>query len=290
MNPTKSTYPLENKLLSKSPITDDEFKIIDCPKILTNFRSMYSRVMQNGSESWKALALLKEMRSQLTGFDFRIRLGDDKIPTALVWITYTMRKHLLQYGDVLFLDSQKRQYNKLCWPYIGPTIKTSENRIRVVAESVVLTEDLATYKWILLSLKQMEPKWDLNKIRIIFADGLITQNLLDQLKISETCTLRCDYWHLMNEVFPKEHNFGSITFALIKNYLKKMLLSDTEDLSVKQFQAPSCYGWKVPRSKLCSDCLSCLCPAPGSRHWSKAIINKSPSDKLEKRMLNDSMS
>ena len=28
----------------------------------------------------------------------------------------------------------------------------------------------------------------------------------------------------------------------------------------------------------------------GSRHWSKAIINKSPSDKPEKGMLNDSMS
>ena len=52
-----------NKVLSKSPITDDEFKILDSPKILTNFRSMYSRVMQNGSESWKALALLKKKES-----------------------------------------------------------------------------------------------------------------------------------------------------------------------------------------------------------------------------------
>ena len=41
------------------------------------------------------------------------------------------------------------------------------------------------------------------------------------------CTLRSDYWHLMNEVFPKHHNFESICFELIKNHLKKMLLSNT---------------------------------------------------------------
>ena len=103
-----------NKLLSSSSITDDELQFTDDPKVLANFRSMYSRIMQNGSELWKALALLKELRRRLTGFDFRIRLGEDNVPTGLVWITYHMRKHLLQYGDILFLDTQKRQYNKLC--------------------------------------------------------------------------------------------------------------------------------------------------------------------------------
>ena len=190
---------------------------------------MDARMMKNGSETWKALALLKEMQSQLTGFDFRIRFGDDKVPIGLVWMTYPMRQHLLQYGDIMFLDAQKRQYNKLCWPYIGPSVRTNENYVRVVAESVVLTEDLSTYKWILNSIVEMEPKWQISKLRIIFADGLITQTLLDELNISETCTLRCDYWHLMNEVFPKNHNFGNVGFALIKNHLKKMLLCDSED-------------------------------------------------------------
>ena len=79
----------------------------------------------------------------------------------------------------MFGSPGSRQYNKLCWPYIGPTVKTNENRIRVVAESVVLTEDIPTYKWILSSLNEMEPKWDLNKLRIIFADGLLSQSLLN---------------------------------------------------------------------------------------------------------------
>jgi hypothetical protein len=33
----------------------------------------------------------------------------------------------------------------------------------------------------------------------------------------------------MNEVFPKNHKFGNVGFALIKNHLKKMLLCETED-------------------------------------------------------------
>ena len=216
-----------NKILSSSDITDEELKALDSPHIIENFRAIYARIMQNSSESWKALALLKELRSKLTGFDFRIRFNNEKLPIGIVWMTFTMRQHLLRYGDIIFLDAQKRQYNKLSWPYIGPTIKTNENTIRVVAESIVLSEDISTYQWILESIAEIEPKWDIKSLKIIFADGLITQSLLNRLNINQSCTLRSDYWHLMNEVFPKEHNFGSFHFGLIKNHLKKMLLSDT---------------------------------------------------------------
>ena len=164
----------------------------------------------------------------LTAFDFRIRFNDEKLPIGLVWITYTMRQRLLKYGHVLFLDAQKRQYNKLCWPYIGPTIKTSENTVRVIVESVVISEDIETYEWILRAVAEMEPKWHLNQLKIIFADGLITETLLQRLKIQDTCTLRSDYWHLTTEVFPKEYNFGPQFYPLIKNNLRKMLLSDTK--------------------------------------------------------------
>ena len=131
-----------------------------------------------------------------------------------------MRQRLLQYGDIIFLDAQKRQYNKLCWPYIGPTIRTNENTNRVIAESVVISEDIDTYVWILQSIQDMEPKWNVNNVRLIFADGLISQSLLQKLGIEQTCTLHSDYWHLMTEVFPKNHNFGTVCFEMIKHHLK----------------------------------------------------------------------
>ena len=72
-------------------------------------------------------------------------------------------------------------------------MKANENPIHVVAESVVLTENISTCKWVLNSLTEMEHKSQLSKLRIVFADELITQSLLEQLNISGMCTLRCDY-------------------------------------------------------------------------------------------------
>ena len=57
-----------------------------------------------------------------------------------------MKGMLLQYGDTLFLDAQKRQYNKMGWPYIGPIVKTNELCVRYVAESIVINEDIAMNK------------------------------------------------------------------------------------------------------------------------------------------------
>ena len=217
-----------HRLLSTTDLTQDEIDILDVPVVRANYRSMYAKVMTNGSESWKALAYLNELKKTLTGFDFRIRLNDEHLPVGIVWMNLQMRRHLLQFGDILFLDSQKRQYNKLCWPYIGPVIRTGENKIRVIAESVVISEDLESYQWILESVAAMEPKWSLSNLRIIFSDGFITQSLLHQLRIDQTCTLRCDYWHVINEVLPKEHNFGKLCYPIVECYLKNMLTCDTE--------------------------------------------------------------
>ena len=61
-------------------------------------------------------------------------------------MTYTMCEHLLRYENIFFLNAQKRYYNKLCWPYIGSTIKKNKSKIRVVSESIILSEDIPTYQ------------------------------------------------------------------------------------------------------------------------------------------------
>ena len=80
------------------------------------------------------------------GFDYRMHYNSEGLPDAIVWMTLQMKKNLLQYGDILFLDAQMRQYNKIGWPYIGLAVKSSSNKICVTSEYVVLTEDIATYK------------------------------------------------------------------------------------------------------------------------------------------------
>ena len=91
-----------------------------------------------------------------------------------------------------------------------------------MAESIVITEDINIYKWILQTIEVMEPRWSLKDIKIIFIN--VTDRLLDELDISDTCVLRGDYYHLMQEIFPKEHNFGREVYASIKAYLRCMLM------------------------------------------------------------------
>ena len=47
------------------------------------------------------------------------------------------------------------------------------------------------------------------------------------LSIEETCLLRGDSWHLLNEVWPKPHNFGD-RFHEVKHFLKSMLQCRTQ--------------------------------------------------------------
>ena len=55
----------------------------------------------------------------------------------------------------------------------------------------------------------MEPGWSVSNIRIVFVDGFLSDQLLVDLGISDTCILRGDYYHLMNEIWPKEFNFNN---------------------------------------------------------------------------------
>jgi hypothetical protein len=52
---------------------------------------------------------------------------------------------LLGFGNCLFLDSQKRLFNTVGWPYIGPVIKDLEMQVCCVAESICVEESHRMY-------------------------------------------------------------------------------------------------------------------------------------------------
>ena len=74
-------------------------------------------------------------------------------------------------------------------------------------------------------MSQMEPRWKVSSIRVIFGDQFITQTLLRNLGIQNSCILRGDYFHLMKEVWPNSENFGSTTMASLGKWLHIMLTS-----------------------------------------------------------------
>ena len=216
-------------LTSTLDLAQSEYVGITDPLIHTNLSKMYAKIMQEDNNTWSAISFLKTCKATIPGFDYRVLYSKVGIPTALLYMTSRMRYNLLRYGNILFLDGQKRRFNKLNWPYIGPVIKNSDNRIGVTCESIVTTEDIDTYTWILKAMLSIEPRWSFTKIQLIYADGLVTKRLLQNLSIEHSCVLHGDFYHLMKENWPKPHNFGIVVFRLIKSFLAAMLTSATEE-------------------------------------------------------------
>ena len=72
----------------------------------------------------------------------------------------------------------------------------------------------------------MEPRWSTSDVKIIFGDEFLKQSLLTKLGMTQTCTLRCDYYHLMQQIWPKA--FGIVLMHNMSKYLRAMLLSNTK--------------------------------------------------------------
>lgn len=218
-----------HSLLDKSPITKEEQSVLDNPIVRIKFNDMLLKVMREGSSTWEALEFLQRCKKEMPGFDFRIRLNKANHPCSLVFTTVNGRLNSIKYGDVISIDMQHRQHNDQNWPYFAPVIKDMNMNIGVICEALVLSEDLEAYAWVFKKMVEMEPRFDLKKIRIIFADQGVTTSLLECLGIADTCVLRGDYYHLMREVWPQSHNFGILLMEQIGPFLSKMLLSDRKD-------------------------------------------------------------
>jgi hypothetical protein len=219
------TYDQAIHLTSKRMIAADELTDLDDPFVRQNFTAMLRLIMQEGSGTWQALLLMDELKIKSPGFDYRIAKDDEGRPTGIMYMTAQMRYHARRYGHVLCLDAQKRQMNSSGWPYIAPVVKDNEMKVALAAESIVIEENHGFYIWIIKSMAEIEPRFILSDIAIIFADQKITTTVLQELGITETCTLRGDFHHMLHEVWPEQ--FHSSVYPSLKKFLSAMLLSRT---------------------------------------------------------------
>ena len=148
------------------------------PIAQNNLNDMYAKVMEQDSNTWSAIQSLKDCKNTVEGFDYRVLYSEHGAPTALLYMTARMRYCLLRYGSIMFLDGQKRRYNKMDWNYIRPIIKNNENGIGVFSEDIVTCEDIDTYTWIFEGMVSIKPRWSPSKLKIIYVDGLISNRLL----------------------------------------------------------------------------------------------------------------
>ena len=195
-------------LTQKCAVSGTDMEDAKDPLIYSNLLSVLRSVMQSGSTTWHAIGFLKKMKSLDRGLSYAIRTDVNGLPDAVLWMTPIMKKRLIRYGNLLFVDAQLRHYNHFGWPYIGMTIKDGNNQIGVCCESIVTSEALDVYEWILRTMCDIVPNFSLSDIKIIVGDKFLRESLIEKLGISDTATLRCDYWHLMAQVWPSHISFG----------------------------------------------------------------------------------
>jgi len=85
-------------------------EVIDFDQPIThhqNYTSMLRRCMQEGGSTWVALKFLDKLKVSLPNFDYDMKRSIDGLPEGIVWMTPEMKKNILRYGRVLFLDGQK---------------------------------------------------------------------------------------------------------------------------------------------------------------------------------------
>ena len=89
-------------LTKKSNLDKSEYIGMNDPIIQSNLNDMYAKIVQEDSNTWSAIKVLKECKDTIDGLDYGVLYSVRGIPTALLYMTARMRYCLLRYGNITF--------------------------------------------------------------------------------------------------------------------------------------------------------------------------------------------
>ena len=225
------------KLVEFKPLDDNEMIVLpDTDLCRARVKELMREAMRDSETGcgFRTLDFLATLKEKSPGFDFAVKREEGR-PSAVVWMTPSMRKAWIRYGNVIFLDAMKRKLNSLHWKYIGPVALDNEKRIVQLCECLCVEEEIAYYAWVLQKLEEFEPRRKLISVRLMYADGLLTDTLLNMLGLehpnvigSATGTdLIWDSHHLSSSVWPDKEGLGQATYDLVRDDMLKMLYGST---------------------------------------------------------------
>ena len=76
--------------------------------------------------------------------------------------------------------------------------------VAVIAESIVCSERLDAYQFVLRSIFEMAPLRSKETVRVLASDCFVTSSLLEKLQIQSTCKLMWDHYHILEVVWPSQ--------------------------------------------------------------------------------------
>ena len=231
MNGVESTeVTLEecNVLLDPGPCAADKIIMNDTNLYSENLRALLRKTISgNAGDIWDVKSYMEAILEKSPGFCYRIQYDPTTgRPLGVCWMFVEMRENLLRFADIIYLDACKRRHNKPGWPYHAVVVLDNEKRVCPVCESLSIAESNANYGFLLESCIKFEPRWNPRDVRLIFADQLITEQLLIDVGINESCILHGDRYHLLHKVFP---DIFKTDWESLKHHVTEMIDAKTQE-------------------------------------------------------------
>ncbi len=149
--------------------------------------------------------------------------GENGGATAIVWQTVTMRIDFELYGCALHLDFMKRTANSFEWLYISIVVVDGNESPRCVAEGIACVEQHSVYIFAVKALPKMVPGRTLDKLLVVFADGILCSKILDDDELGfRNSKFFWDSYHLVNDIWTKE--FGASWMDGLSSRVREMCM------------------------------------------------------------------
>jgi hypothetical protein len=181
---------------------------------------------EDGCDNSRILWLLKATALEDKSFSYRVaRDGRGKV-VGFMWQNGNMRRQLELNGGYLSLDAMKRQIVSCNWPYIAITLLDPDHNLFVGLEGICAAERNEAYTFVLQVALEMTPKLKPADIKIIAADGLLSEAAVAAAGIPSTCTVILDVYHLLNQDWPNYFKTG--TWGTVKEMFYELVYAKTE--------------------------------------------------------------
>ena len=115
------------------------------------------RILISDESRFKLFQIMERLAEIDKGFTFAICKDKENRATGVVWMNSIMRSNFIRFGSFLSIDAMKRETNYNGWSYISPVVINDVNKICVVCEALMISEDNDAYHFVISSLFQMCP-------------------------------------------------------------------------------------------------------------------------------------
>ena len=101
----------------------------------------------------------RRSKKHTPAFGFRIKKNDGSLPVFITWMPHCIQKISICFGDVIFLDTQKRQYNEWEFPYYTFTMVDYDNTVAMSSGTIYTEEMHDGYRQMIQNTQKLEPRW-----------------------------------------------------------------------------------------------------------------------------------